>query len=191
MGVAQLNQFEFVQVTVAIILGLGLTDILRNLGEQFRARREIEVSWLQIGASCLLLFVILIYLWSFWLGSGITWTFPLFMLQVASAIALALSPQFIKVDVSSAETLEDQYFANARATYIVWATGPVFALVFALAADIAGTVDVGRIVAAALLISLGLVKHRGYHRVVLTTLLLLAIVFVTVIGPGIGLFELR
>lgn len=191
MGGDKLTQFEFVQVTVAIILGLGLTDILRNLGEQFRARREIEVAWLQIGASGLLLLIILIYLWSFWLASRVTWTLPLFMLQVASAIALALSAQFIKVDLSSAKALEAQYFDNARVTFILWATAPLFVLLFSIAAGIASATDLGRVVAAVLLISLGLIKHRTYHKVVLGSLLLLALVFTTVIGPVVGLFELR
>ena len=186
-----MNQFEFVQVTVAIILGLGLTDILRNLGEQFRARAEIEISWLQIGASCLLLFIILIYLWSFWLGSGVTWTLPLFLLQAASAIALALSAQFLKANLSSKQSIEDQYFANARVTYLVWACGPIFLLLFVLAADIAASVDVGRVAAAVLLISLALIRHRTYHKVVLTTLLLLALSFIWLFGPLMGLFELR
>lgn len=186
-----MTQFEFVQVTVAIILGLGLTDILRNLGEQFRNRSDVQVAWLQIGASCLLLLIILIYLWSFWLASEVTWTLPLFMLQVASAIALALSAQFIKVDVSSAKALEAQYFDNAKVTFILWAMAPLFILFFSMAAGIAGTSDLGRVAAAALLMSLGLIKHRTYHKVVLITLLLLALMFTMVIGPVVGLFELR
>ena len=120
-----MTQFEFVQVTVAIILGLGLTDILRSLGEQFRSRSEIEVAWLQVGASCLLLLVILIYLWGFWVALEVTWTLPLFMMQVASAIALALSAQFIKVDLSSGKALEAQYFDNGVGTFTLWAMAPL------------------------------------------------------------------
>lgn len=33
--------------------------------------------------------------------------------------------------------------------------------------------------------------NRTYHKVVLITLLLLALIFATVIGPVVGLFELR
>ena len=182
-----MTQFEFVQVTVAIILGLGLTDILRSLGEQFRRRREIDVSWLQIGASCLLLLVILIYLWSFWLAAEVTWTLPLFMMQAASAIALALSAQFIKVDLSSGKTLDAQYFDNRTATFVLWAMGPLFAVFFSIATGNVSGADAGRIGAAILLISLGIIKNRTYHKVVLIVLLLLA----TVVHLIVGLFELR
>jgi len=182
-----LTQFEFVQVTVAIILGLGLTDILRSLGEQFRCRGEIDVAWLQVGATCLLLLVILIYLWSFWLASEVTWTLPLFMLQVGSAIALALSAQFIKVDLSSNKTLEVQYFDNGTATFVVWAMAPLFALLFSIATANASPADAGRFGAALLLISLALIKSRTYHKVVLIALLLLGVFA----GPVLILFELR
>lgn len=182
-----MTQFEFVQVTVAIILGLGLTDILRSLGEQFRSRSEIEVSWLQLGASCLLLLVIVIYLWNFWLASEVIWTLPLFMMQVASAIAFALSAQFIKVDLSSAKTLDAQYFDNCTTTYIVWAMGPLFGVSFSIATGNVSGADAGRVGAALLLTSLGLIKNRTYHKAVLIVLLLLA----TVISPVVGLFEPR
>lgn len=174
-------------MTVAIILGLGLTDILRSLGEQFRARDEIEVAWLQVGASCLLLVIILSYLWGFWLASDVTWTLPLFLLQTASAIALALSAQFLKVNLSSTKSLEAQYFDNGTATYIVWAMGPVFSLLFAIAAGIAGAIDFSRIVPATLLISLGLIKNRTYHAVVLISLLSLLIV----LAPFVTFLDLR
>jgi len=187
VGVHRLTQFEFVQVTVAIILGLGISDILRSLGEQFRNRSEIEVAWLQIEASCLLLLVILIYLWNFWLASEVTWTLPLFITQIASAIALALSAQFIKADLSSAKTLEAQYFVNCTATYLVWAGGPLFGVFFSMAIGNTSAADAWRVGAAFLLTSLGLIKNRTYHKVVLIVLLLLA----TVGSPILGLFQLR
>jgi hypothetical protein len=184
--VDELSQFEFVQVTIAIILGLGLTDILRNLGEQFRHRSEVEIAWLQIGASCLLLIVILVYLWGFWIALDVIWTLPLFLMQVASAIALALSAQFLKVDLSSGKSPQAQYFDNGTATFVLWAMAPLFAWLFSFVTGNAGVGDIGRFGAAALLISLGLIKNRTYHWVVLIGLLLLAAVF----GPIIGLFEL-
>ena len=182
-----MTQFEFVQVTVAIILGLGLTDILRCLGEQFRHRDEIEVSSLQVGASCLLLVIILVYLWTFWRASDIDWTLPLYLMQVVSAIALSLSAQFIKIDLSSDKSPEAQYFENGTATYISWALAPLSALVFSIGAGIADVNDAGRLVAATLLLSLGLVKKTSYHNVMLTALFLLSVFA----GPAITLFELR
>ena len=178
-----MTQFEFVQVTLVIILGLGLTDLLRNLGEQFRHRKEIDVCWLQILASWLLLSVILIVnLWSFWSTSGVDWTLLLFVLQAGSAVALALSAQFIKVDLSSSKPLADQYFDNSLATYSLWAASPIFTLLFSLATDSLSSVDASRIIVVILLISMGFIRKPIYHAIVLSTLLFI----VVVIAPTIG-----
>ncbi len=64
---------------------------------------------------------------------------------------------------------------------------PLFALFFSLAAGNVTGADAGRIGAAILLVSLGLIKSRIYHAVVLIALLLAAIVAV----PALVLFELR
>lgn len=178
-----MTQFEFVQVTLAIVLGLGLTDILRNLGEQFRRRREIEVCWLQVLASCLLLSVILVaYLWSFWTTSNVEWTLLLFLLQAGAAIGLALGAQFIRVDLSSSKSPTAQYFDNCLATYGVWAAAPVFALLFSLSTGTLGAIDASRVLVAVLLVSMGFIRKPIYHAMVLSTLL----VIVVVVAPAVG-----
>ena len=184
-GVYSLSQFEFVQVTITVILGLGLTDLLRNIGEQYRHRNKINVYWLQIAASCVLLLVILMYLWNFWLASDVNWTLPLFVLQVTSAGALALSAQFIKVDCSSSKTAETQYFENRTATFVTWSLAPLFAGVFqAITAEVA--LAIPRIGVVMLLLSLALTKRPIFHTIVISILLLTLI-----IGLTIGQFQLN
>lgn len=182
--VKALSQFEFVQVTIAVILGLGLTDLLRNLGEQYRNRNEFEICWLQILASCLLLFIILMYLWNFWSTSRVAWTLPLFALQVASAVALALSAQFIKVDWTSSKTAKAQYFYNRLATFLSWSLAPLFAGIFSVLTN-DGIVFLPRIGVVVLLVSLAFVNKQIYHAVVIVALLLMSVV-----GLAIGQFEL-
>jgi hypothetical protein len=179
-----LSQFEFVQVTIAVILGLGLTDLLRNLGEQYRHRNEIEIYWLQIAASCLLLIVILMYLWNFWRASDINWTLPLFLLQVASAVALALSAQFIKVDCSSDKTAETQYFDNRTATFVSWGLAPTFAGFFQVVTE-EGNLAIPRIGVVILLVFLAITRRPIVHMIVISVLLM-----TVAIGLTIGQFEL-
>ena len=178
-----MTQFEFVQVTLVIVLGLGLTDILRNLGEQYRHRQDIKVSWLQIMASCLLLSVILIvYLWSFWSTSDVEWNLTLFVLQAGSAVALALSAQFIRVDLSSDKALSVQYFENCRVTYATWAMAPLFGLLFSIATNNLSVLDAPRVFVAALLVSMGFIKAPAYHVVILSTLLFIVVVIAPISG---------
>ena len=170
------------QVTVTVILGLGLTDLLRNYGDQYRHRNEREVYWLQIAASSLLLLVILAYLWYLWLASSVVWTLPLFMLQVASAGALALSAQFIKIDCSSDKTAKTQYFENCVATYVTWCTAPLFVGAF-FAVSITGSPPTIRIIVALVLFSLAIIKKPVFHIAVVSLLLMILIYGVTLVQP--------
>jgi hypothetical protein len=158
---------------VAIILGLGLTDILRNIGEQVRRRHESQLSTVQLLASILLLQVILTYLWQFWAAAEVIWTLPLFLLQTAAAVALALCAQFIRVDTTSARSAEAQYWENCALIYASWAAAPLLSWVFleAAAANIDSSLNVSRFPVIALLGSLALFRRKYYHLAVLALLL--------------------
>lgn len=185
-GVEALSQFEFVQVTIAVILGLGLTDLLRNLGEQYRHRNEFEIYWIQILASCLLLLVILRYLWIFWAASDVTWTLPLFLLQAASAVALALSTQFIKVDWNSSQSAEAQYYDNRLATYASWCLAPALAGVFVLVTGEGVMGDLARIVVIVLLTSLAISNTPRYHTLVIIALVLMLAADLAIVQPELN-----
>jgi len=180
-----MTEFEFVQVTIALILGLGFTDILRNLGEQFRRRNDLAIYPLQVMASCLLLLVILAYLWFFWTSAQLKWTLPLFLLQVGSAVALAFSAQTIKVDCDSPASPEAQYFGNCTATYGSWAMAPLIGVVFSLVSGTSQGPDPLRAAIVILLLSLAFFKRPNYHKAVGSVLLLAVLV-----APFVVQFEL-
>ena len=173
-----MSEFEFVQVTIAIILGLGITAILRNIGEQIRRRSEIQMYSLQLASCCLLILVILRYLWTFWSTLEVSWNLPLFLLAVSSPIALALSAQVISVDCDSTMSPEHQYFENCRATYLFWASAPLFGVFFDAVSGIENSLlNVGfRFLVIVLLGSLAFTKRPSYHWFVLLFL------FITLVG---------
>ena len=160
-----MSEFEFVQVTIAIILGLGITAILRNIGEQIRRRSEIQLYSLQLASSCLLVLVILRYLWTFWSTLDVSWNLPLFLLVVSSPIALALAAHVISVDCDLTTSPEQQYFENCRATYLFWASAPLLGVFFDAVSGFASTLlDIGfRLFVVALLGSLAFTKRPSYH----------------------------
>ena len=172
-----LSEFEFVHVTVAIILGLGVTELLRNIGEQIRRRSEIQVYALQVASCCLLVLVILRYLWNFWSNLDVSWNLPLFLLIVSPTIALALSAQVLRVDCDSTMSIEEQYFGNCRATYLFWASAPLCAFVFdALSNYEFSLFEVIRFLVIGFLASLGFIKKPIYHWIVLSLLFISLIV---------------
>ena len=125
-----MSEFEFVQVTFAIILGLGVTEILRGLGEQIRARHYLRLYPLHVVASCIILMAIMIGLWGLWFVKGVLWTFPQFLLQATPTIALALAAHVIRADCSvAADSLCEQYFRNSGPAFPLLASVPLLTIV--------------------------------------------------------------
>ena len=180
-----MSQFRFVQITIVIILGLGLTEILRNLGGQIRRRSEIEVYSLQIFASCLLLFFILTWLWSFSLSLEVTWNLPLFLLKVIPTIALAFSAQLIGLDFNSTRSPEQQYFENCRPIYLIFASVPLFEVItttgtaesLPITPEYLIVLNIFRVVIAGVVASLGFIKKPSYHWSVLICLFIAMWIF--------------
>ena len=58
-----MSAFEFVLVSFAILLGLGISAILAGWGDQVRARHRLRFYPLQIASSAFILYFSLQYLW--------------------------------------------------------------------------------------------------------------------------------
>lgn len=166
-----MSQFRFVQATIIIILGLGLTEILRNLGGQIRRSSKIEVYPLQIFASCLLLFFILTWLWDFSASVEVTWTFPLFLLTAIPTIALAMSADLIGLDFNSTKSSEQQYFEKCKPIYLILASVPLFSVITTIftaeflpfTPEYLIMLNIFRVVFAGFVALLGFIKKPAYH----------------------------
>ena len=193
-----MSQFEFVQITFAIILGLGVTTILNGIGEQLRRRDRHPLFALQIASSLLLLLVILAWLWGFWQTRLTNWNFGLFLAYATPSVCLALAANVSRIDsTSGSDTTAAQYFRNAPIYYGLWATAEAIGIVlgFLYAAgldDYDGqgllVFSLARGVGAALTLSLGIVKNTSYHWIVLgllsLQLLVLIVAFITNLTAG-------
>ena len=120
-----MTEFKYVQTALIIILGLGVTEILRNIGNQIRIRTEIEVYPLQIAVSWSILLFILMWIWNFSQSINVRWTLPVFFLQILPPTALALSAQIVGFDFNSKRSSKQQYFDNCAAIYLVLAIVPL------------------------------------------------------------------
>ncbi len=167
-----MSEFEFVQVTFAIILGLGVTEILRGLGEQIRARHYLRLYPLHVVASCIILMAIMIGLWGLWFVKGVQWTFPQFMLQAAPTIALALAAHVIRADCSiGADSLCEQYFRNSGPAFLLLASVPLLTIVITFTrlderpddATNLVVITAARLLLAALGASMAFIKRPAYH----------------------------
>jgi len=180
-----MSAFEFVLVSFAIILGFGISEILAGWGEQVRARHRLAPFALQIASSAFLLYFSLQFLWGLWLIRGVAWTFPLYLLVAAPALALALAAHITRVDTSfDVAPVREQYFRNSRAVYSLFAMFPIFVIIMSFIPAFRETaldppnlvaITMIRLVAFALFASLAWSKNEKYHWAALGLLWTIAI----------------
>jgi hypothetical protein len=178
-----MTEFRYVQITLIIILGLGVTEILRNIANQIRSRTDIEVYPLQIAVSWSILLFILMWLWSFSQSIDVKWTLPVFLLQMLPPIALALSAQIVGLDFNSTKSSKQQYFDNCTAIYLILAIVPMVTVFTTMAnsdympttRDYLTLINISRLVQSGFIASLGFIKKPLYHWSVVIGLLIIAL----------------
>lgn len=106
-----MSEFEFVQITFAIILGLGVTSLLASIADQLKNRRSKPLFPLQLSAQSVLLLLIFIQLWGFWAARDIEWNILLFLLHALSPICYAIAAYSSGVELDNASpSIDKQYF---------------------------------------------------------------------------------
>jgi len=122
------SSFEFILISIAIVVGFGISEVLAGWGQQLRLRRELHAYPLQIVASVYLLSLSLRFVWNLWALQGVVWTFLGYLLVFLPALVLALSAHLLRVDVLSLRrTPRAQYFAVQRPLFGLLALFPIFA----------------------------------------------------------------
>jgi hypothetical protein len=168
-----MSTFEFVLVSFAIIIGLGISEILAGWGEQIRARHRKDIYPLQLVSSALILLLSMQYLWGLWVTRDIAWTFPLFLLVSVPGLSFALAAHASKVDTSvDAPPVRAQYFSNSRPVYLLLAMFPIVILTLSFVSSARQavidppnllTVSLIRLLVFALLVSLAWSKSERVH----------------------------
>jgi hypothetical protein len=86
-----LSLFGFVLVMVSIVLGLGLTHLLRGVATVVRHRRSISIDWIPlVWATTVFLFVASNW-WALWDLRDVHWTFPAFFFVMTEPAILYLA----------------------------------------------------------------------------------------------------
>jgi len=109
------SSFEFVLVSIAIVLGFGISEILAGWGQMLRHRSEVRPYPLQVVASAYVLYASLRYLWLLWDTRDTEWTYEGYLLTFAPALCLALAAYVVRGDPTSLRhSQKEQYFGAAR-----------------------------------------------------------------------------
>ncbi len=190
-----MSEFDFFLIVFAIILGFGISAILAGWAEQLRLRHRIDPHPLQIAATGIILWFHLQYLWGMWIVRGVEWTFALYLLFAAAALAVALAAHVARVDLAAeAPEIREQYFRSSRPVYALLGVFLVSVIAMSLIPAIRGVIQdpsnqvgigitIARLSVLGVLVSLAWSRSERLHRVGLALLWLLAIgVVVRLVG---------
>jgi len=136
-----MSGFEFVLVLYAIIVGLGISDILKGWGEQIRVRHRMAAYPLQVALSFILMIYGITYLWAMWTFRDTVWTFNLYAAMAVIPLAISLASRVARVDTSmGALPARDQYFQNAKPVFILMALAPAMLILLSFLSPIRDSV---------------------------------------------------
>lgn len=128
-----MSGFEFVLVLYAIIVGLGISDILAGWGEQIRARHRMSAFPLQIALSFMLMAYGITYLWAMWTFRDTVWTFNLYAAFAIIPLAISLASRVVRLDTSvGARPAREQYLQNSRPVFLLISTVPAMLIILSL-----------------------------------------------------------
>jgi len=191
-----MSTFEFVLVSFAIIVGLGVSEVLAGWADQIRARHRLQGFPLQIVSSAFVLYMSLQYLWLLWLGRHVEWTFPLYLGVAGPALALTLAARVSRADTSrDAPSVRDQYFQASPAVYSLLA---IFPFLITLLSFVSGfrdvipnppnlvAVSIVRLAVLLVYASMALSKSERFHWLGIALIWLAAIGFLTRMGARLA-----
>ena len=173
-----MSEFEFVLVTIAIVAGFAISEILAGWSRPLLARGDAGYSRLRFLASLFLLFLTLRYIWMLWGVRSGEWHFVYFLLVLVPMLLIALAAYVISMPAEAPELDSTEiYFARARPFFLLlvgvmiswtlydWANLTVIQKAFAAEAN--WTVLASRGVGVPAFLWLAFTKRRRHHWVVL------------------------
>ena len=173
-----MSEFEFVLVTIAIVAGFAISEILAGWSRPLLARSNAGYSSLRFFASLFLLFLTLRYIWTLWGVRSSEWHFVHFVLVLAPMLLIALAAHVISMPAEAPELDSTEiYFARARPFFLLlagvlisWTLYEWANLTFiqkAYASEVNWTVLATRVGGVPAFLWLAVTKRRRHHWVVL------------------------
>jgi hypothetical protein len=175
-----MSRFEFVLVLLSIIIGLGLTELLRNVVRQIRARKTVKIFWPQTILVGIMFFALMQIWWEIWgLHVVEVWSFPVLLLMLAGPITLFCTSHLIFPTKIEGANLEKYYFLNSR---LIWGLASFTVIVstlfrpLAFGANLFDPSNIASVFLLMIFIGLAITKNKMTHTlgtlIILGTLLL-------------------
>jgi len=126
-----MSLFEFLMVLVSIIIGLGITEMLKGIAQMIRFRQSVKPYWVH---SMLVVFVMVALLqqwWEIWdLQRVSVWTFPGLLLMLSGPVGLFLITHLLFPHPVRGADVRDYYYGAMRPVWWLGLATVVLATLF-------------------------------------------------------------
>lgn len=183
------EEFQYLTVFVSIILGLGITQLLTNVGRLAQARGRVRVYWPAALWVAMLFFILVQSWWAmFDMRDHRGWTFLAFLVVLMTPTSLYLMTALAlpEVDVRSGEPvdLRAHYYAHRRWFFGAAAAVIISSLLRPLVIDGRIPLDLDRGIQLVFLALVGcamIVRREGFHKTVALGIAALYAAYVTLL----------
>lgn len=164
-----MSLFEFLMVLVSIIIGLGITELLKGVAQMFRFRQSVTPYWVH---SVLIVFVMVALLQQWWEIWGLqrvsSWTFPGLLLMLSGPVGLFLIAHLLFPQPVRGADVRDYYYGEMRPVWWLGAATVVLATLFrpiVVDFDLFVVDNATSFIGLAGFIVLGITKNRIVHAI--------------------------
>lgn len=184
-----MSQFEYITVLTSFVVAVGVSQLLSGWGRLYLLRSTAPPYPLQVTASVLLLIALLQSIWGYWGFRQVSWDFGRFLIVLAPLLPLVGATYLVlppATDASSASPApRDHYFAVHRVIFSLLAAWVALGTLaeFVLVETSLHLGQAVRLVAVALLFTLGLTARPALHWVGLAILVTLQLLFIRIVTP--------
>lgn len=185
-----MSLFEFLMVLVSIIVGLGIAEVLTGIARRIRYRQSATGYWLHSVLVALIFFALLQQWWEAWnLRAVETWEFHALLLMLAGPVGLYLIAHLLFPERVDGQDFRDYYERHLQPIWWLAAVTVLLATVFRPVVFDRSLLSVDNATSLLFLagfVTLGLVRRRRLHEVLVPIFLALLLLDIVRWNPAIA-----
>ncbi len=126
-----MSLFEFLMVLVSLIVGLGLTEVLKGSARMIRSRDSLNIYWVHIVLILTIFIALLQQWWEIWgLRDTPEWTFPGLLMMMGGPVGLYLIAHLLFPKPLKNSDLTAYYYGPMRPVWLILVFTVVIASAF-------------------------------------------------------------
>jgi hypothetical protein len=115
-----MNIFSFLMIMQAIIIGLGLSELLTNFSKVLKSKTYSEIGFIVPTLSAAIFLGLLQSFWEAWsLQSHDNWSFPALVLMISGPVLFHMMAHILYPDNDETSSLTEYYFSNSKLLWVL------------------------------------------------------------------------